>query len=126
VKTLSYPEYGRLEIAEQETPRIAPDEVLLHVAACGVCGSEPVSPMPAFREMTFATAGFGRIARAVLERARPFGFRLAAYDPFVAAFEFDNVGVQPLALDELFAHADILSLHLPLTPQTQHLANTAR
>jgi hypothetical protein len=29
VKTLSYPEYGRLEIAEQETPCIAPDEVLL-------------------------------------------------------------------------------------------------
>jgi hypothetical protein len=29
MKTLSYPEYGRLQIAEQETPRIAPDEVLL-------------------------------------------------------------------------------------------------
>jgi L-iditol 2-dehydrogenase len=40
MKTLSYPEYGRLQIAEQETPRIAPDEVLLQVAACGVCGSE--------------------------------------------------------------------------------------
>ncbi|HEX9997447.1 MAG TPA: alcohol dehydrogenase catalytic domain-containing protein [Abditibacterium sp.] len=40
MKTLFYPEYGRLEIAEQETPRIAPDEVLLEVAACGVCGSE--------------------------------------------------------------------------------------
>jgi len=41
-------------------------------------------PMPAFREMTFVTAGFGRIARAVIERMRPFGFRLAAYDPFCA------------------------------------------
>jgi L-iditol 2-dehydrogenase len=40
MKTLSYPEYGRLEIAEQETPPIAPDEVLLRVAACGLCGSE--------------------------------------------------------------------------------------
>lgn len=92
----------------------------------GVWKMLPVSPMPAFREMTFATAGFGRIARAVLERARPFGFRLAAYDPFVAASEFDNFGVQQLNLDELFAQADILSLHLPLTPQTQHLVDAAR
>jgi D-3-phosphoglycerate dehydrogenase len=92
----------------------------------GVWKMLPVSPMPAFRGMTFATAGFGRIARAVLERVRPFGFRLAAYDPFVAAPEFDNAGVQRLNMDELFAQADILSLHLPLTPQTQHLVSAAR
>jgi D-3-phosphoglycerate dehydrogenase len=92
----------------------------------GVWKIVPDSPMPAFREMTFATAGFGRIARAVLERARPFGFRLAAYDPFVAASEFDKLGVQQLNLDDLFAQADILSLHLPLTPETQHLVNAAR
>jgi D-3-phosphoglycerate dehydrogenase len=92
----------------------------------GVWKIVPNSPMPAFREMTFATAGFGRIARTVLERARPFGFRLAAYDPFVAASEFEIAGVQQLNLDELFAGADILSLHLPLTPQTQHLVNAER
>ncbi|HEX8832719.1 MAG TPA: C-terminal binding protein [Abditibacteriaceae bacterium] len=92
----------------------------------GVWKIVPDSPMPAFREMTFATAGFGRIARAVLERARPFGFRLAAYDPFVEASEFKNLGVQQLSLDELFTQADILSLHLPLTPQTQHLVNAER
>jgi phosphoglycerate dehydrogenase-like enzyme len=44
----------------------------------------------------------------------------------VASAEFDNAGVQQLNMDELFARADILSLHLPLTPQTQHLVNAAR
>jgi L-iditol 2-dehydrogenase len=40
MKTLLYPEYGRLEIAEQRKPAPAQGEVLLRVAACGICGSE--------------------------------------------------------------------------------------
>lgn len=83
-------------------------------------------PMPAFAQMTFATAGFGRIARAVLDRARPFGFRLAAYDPFVADDRFAAAGVDRLSMKELFAQADILSLHLPLTDETRHLVNERR
>ena len=86
----------------------------------------PDSPMPAFREMTFATAGFGRIGRSVLERARGFKFKLAAYDPYVDAEKMAESGVRKLSLDELFAEADVLSLHLPLTPETQHLVNATR
>ncbi len=92
----------------------------------GIWKMAPVSPMPAFREMTFATAGFGRIGRAVLERARGFKFKLAAYDPFVEAGEMAELGVAKLSLDELFAQSDILSLHLPLTDETQHIVNAAR
>lgn len=86
----------------------------------------PPSEMPAYREMTFATAGFGRIARAVLDRARGFKFKLAAYDPFVPAAEFEKAGVLSLSLDELFTKADILSLHSPLTDQTRHMVNASR
>jgi len=83
-------------------------------------------PMPAFREMTFATAGFGRIGRAVLERAQGFKFKLAAYDPFVDERQMAELGVTKLSLDELFTQADILSLHLPLTDETQHVVNASR
>ncbi len=86
----------------------------------------PDHPMPAFREMVFATAGFGRIARMVLERARGFQFRLAAYDPFIPDEAFQKAGVQQLSLDELFQQSDVLSLHSPLTPQTKHLVSAAR
>ena len=86
----------------------------------------PDAPMPAFRAMTFATVGFGRIARAVLERARAFGFRLAACDPLVPDDVFRASGIDRLDLDTLFAEADIVSLHCPLTPATQHLANADR
>jgi D-3-phosphoglycerate dehydrogenase len=89
----------------------------------GVWKIIPDKPMPSFSEMTFATAGYGRIARAVLDRARAFGFKLAAYDPYVAP---PSDRVAPLSLDELFLQADILSLHVPLTPETKHLVNAVR
>lgn len=80
----------------------------------------PPNAFPAFRHTTFATAGFGRIARAVLDRARPFGFPLAAYDPFMDAATFAAAGVKRLDKEELFALAGILSLHLPLNADTKH------
>jgi len=83
----------------------------------------PDKPMPAFSEMTFATAGYGRIARAVLDRAKAFGFRLAAYDPFVPP---QGSQTAALSLDALFRQADILSLHVPLSPTTRHLINADR
>lgn len=86
----------------------------------------PVTPMPAFADMTFGTAGFGRIGREVLERARGFKFHLAAYDPFVPDEAFEHAGVQRLSLDDLFAQCDIISLHLPLTAETHHLVEAAR
>lgn len=85
----------------------------------------PPSPFPSFRSTTFATAGFGRIARAVLERARGFGFRLAAYDPFVPANAFAEAGVRRLELDALWRESGIVSLHLPLTPETRHMVGEA-
>ena len=89
----------------------------------GVWKLAPVTPMPAFREMLFATAGFGRIARAVLERARAFGFRLGAYDPYVSD---RATGIRDLTRDELFREADILSLHVPLTSETHHFVTNER
>jgi D-3-phosphoglycerate dehydrogenase len=89
----------------------------------GVWKIHPDNLMPSFGEMMFATAGYGRIARAVLDRARAFGFTLAAYDPFEAP---PGDKVASLSLDELFRQADILSLHTPLSPETKHFINADR
>lgn len=86
----------------------------------------PPAAMPAFRKSTFVTVGYGRIARAILERARPFGFTLAAYDPFVDAAVMAANGVEKVELDEAFIRADVISLHSPLTPETHHLVDEAR
>lgn len=87
----------------------------------------PPAPMPAFNEMTFATAGLGRIARAVLRRAAGFGFQPAAFDPHVPDEAFATAGARRIgSVDQLFREADILSLHLPLNDQTRHLVNAQR
>lgn len=86
----------------------------------------PDAPMPAFRDMNFATVGFGRIARAVHERAKAFGFRRIAFDPLVDLETFARHGVESVSLDSLFREADIVSLHSPLTADTKHLVNATR
>lgn len=83
----------------------------------------PPEAMEALRYRWFVTAGFGRIAREVMARARGFKFKLAAYDPFVSAEVMAEFGVEKLTLEEAFAKADVLSLHLPLTDATRHLVN---
>ena len=85
----------------------------------------PPRPMPASREMTFVTIGYGRIARAVLERARACKFQLATCDPYLQANVVLPENIRKLDMDEALRTADILSLHAPLSKDTHHLANSA-
>jgi len=78
------------------------------------------------RGKTLGIAGLGRIGQEVAERARAFGMRIVAHDPFISPEIADRLGVQLLSLDELCAAADYLTLHLPATPETKHLINAAR
>lgn len=86
----------------------------------------PVRRLPALDRLAFGTVGFGRIARAVLQRARAFGCRLLASDPFVPDEVFAAEGVERLSLDTLCEQADLLSLHAPYTPETHHLLDAHR
>jgi len=83
----------------------------------------PPRRMPAFRDMLFATVGYGRIAREVLMRAKSLGFSVGACDPNVPDRQLRDAGVVLLKFDELVAQADIISLHLPLSNTTHHLIN---
>lgn len=83
-------------------------------------------PIHSFSEQTFVTIGFGRIARAVLDRARGFRFKLAAVDPHVPAGQFEQAGVTKLDLDEAFRRADVVSLHCGLYDDTYHLIDAER
>tara|TARA_R110002050_G_scaffold113787_3_gene228868 strand:+ start:13898 stop:14857 length:960 start_codon:yes stop_codon:yes gene_type:complete len=89
----------------------------------GIFKMAPITPMPAFKDMIFATMGLGRIAQQVLERAKGFGFTLAAYDPFVENHIFEEKGIIKMDLETLFRKADILSLNIPLTPETKYIIN---
>ncbi|MEX0332385.1 MAG: C-terminal binding protein [Puniceicoccaceae bacterium] len=84
----------------------------------------PVTPMHAFREMNFVTYGLGRIACGIHRRAKAFGFKLHAYDPFVDDALFTETGVSRLhSVEEMFSIADVLSINAPMTGENKHLVN---
>jgi D-3-phosphoglycerate dehydrogenase / 2-oxoglutarate reductase len=71
---------------------------------------------------TLGVLGLGRIGREVARRALGLGMRVVAYDPFVAADRFRELGVEPaVSLDEVYAAADVVTLHLPLNEETRDL-----
>jgi D-3-phosphoglycerate dehydrogenase / 2-oxoglutarate reductase len=63
--------------------------------------------------------GFGRIGRQVARRALALQMKVVAYDPFVAAERFRDLGIESGTFDEVIARADFLTLHLPLTDETR-------
>jgi glyoxylate reductase len=65
--------------------------------------------------------GYGRIGRAVAARARAFGMRIAC----VSRSRTSGDDVEPMSLDRLLLTSDVVSLHVPLTPDTRHLINQA-
>ena len=74
---------------------------------------------------TLGLVGFGRIGRAMAKRAAGFDMPLIAYSPHLTTAEAAEVGVQRVELNDLLHHADFVSLHCPLTPETRHLINHA-
>src|SRR5207247_58759 len=69
---------------------------------------------------TLGVLGFGRIGQQVARRALGLEMRVVAYDPFVAKERFRELGVDRAdTADELYAAADFVTLHLPLTDETR-------
>jgi D-3-phosphoglycerate dehydrogenase / 2-oxoglutarate reductase len=78
------------------------------------------------RDKVLGLAGLGRIGQEVARRAAAFGMRLIAHDPFITEQLAADLGVELVGLDDLFARADYLSLHMPSTAQTRHAVNRER
>lgn len=78
-------------------------------------------PMRELTAKTVGLVGFGRIGRRLAELLSGFGVTILAYDPYMNAAAATERKVTPVSLEELLAQADIVSLHLPATPETQHL-----
>ena len=71
-------------------------------------------------DKTLGVLGFGRIGQQVARRAAGLGMRVVAYDPFVSPDRFRELGVERVATpEEVYAAAEFLTLHLPLTDETR-------
>jgi D-3-phosphoglycerate dehydrogenase len=75
-------------------------------------------------DKTLGVLGFGRIGQQVARRAAGLGMRVVAYDPFVSPDRFRELGVERVENeDDVYAAADFLTLHLPLTDETRESIN---
>ncbi len=75
------------------------------------------------RGKTLGIVGLGKIGLEVAKRARAFEMQIVAHDPFVSSALAKDNGIRLATLDEVYAAADYLTLHVGLTPQTQNMIN---
>lgn len=80
-------------------------------------------PLPGALGSTVGLASLGQIGRRVAERLRTLEVKVIAHDPFAPASLFAELGITACSLDELFARADVVSLHTPLLPATTGMVN---
>jgi D-3-phosphoglycerate dehydrogenase len=72
---------------------------------------------------TLGVIGFGRIGVAVADRARAFDMEVLGYDPLIPAEEIKKRGGIPVTFDELLAKSDVITMHIPLTPESRGMLN---
>ena len=82
-------------------------------------------PLRRIRGTRLGIVGFGRIGAALAPRARALGFEVWATDPGAPAERMAAAGVRPCGLDELLAACEVVSLHAPLTAETEGLIGAA-
>ena len=80
-----------------------------------------VVPIHRLRGGVLGLIGFGRIPQLVAPKAKAFGLRVVAYDPFVPAEVFTREGVERVEFAPLLAQSDFISIHTPLMPETRGL-----
>lgn len=77
---------------------------------------------PPLRGQTLGLVAFGNVATLVARRAKAFGLRVIAHDPYVSSLRMVAEDVEPvLTLDELLERSDFVSMHSALNEETHHL-----
>ncbi len=79
-----------------------------------------LSHSPRLFGQTLGLYAFGNVARCTARRAKAFGMRVIAFDPYVSELEITAAGVEPVGFGELLERSDFLSIHAPHNAETEH------
>ncbi|RWR15427.1 C-terminal binding protein [Paenirhodobacter populi] len=126
VRVCNVPDYGVEEVADHAAAMTLALARKLGRYDAGIRAGEwkidrMVEGLRSLRDTTVGLIGLGRIARAYAVRMAAFGCRITGFDPFVTEDQARAIGITPLPREEVIATANVLSLHVPLTPETRHL-----
>lgn len=75
------------------------------------------------RGKTLGIVGLGSIGREVVKRAKPFEMRILGHDPYVSSQTAQDIGLELVSLPDLYKQSDYITLHVALTPETDHMLN---
>jgi len=90
----------------------------------GFWNIKEAKPIPRLRGKTYGLLGCGEIGQRVAARATALGMKVVGYDPFLPEADFKSAGIIKISdFDVFLASVDALSLHAPLTEDTQHIIN---
>jgi D-3-phosphoglycerate dehydrogenase len=78
-----------------------------------------------FLNKTLGIIGIGRVGSIVADRAQGLKMKVVAYDPFITPEAAEKAGITLASLDEIYAQADIITIHTPMTKETRGLINEA-
>ena len=82
-------------------------------------------PLFSLEDKTLGLIGFGKIPRLIIEKARVFGMRVIAYDPYISKADMNACHAKKVSLDDLLAQSDVVSLHCPLNESTRNMIDLA-
>ena len=82
-------------------------------------GRPALLKVPRIMGLTLGFIAFGHVARAVAKRAKPFGLRLMAYDPYIEELIMAEYDVLPATFEEVLRESDFVSMHAPATPEAE-------
>jgi len=72
---------------------------------------------------TLGVIGIGNIGSQVARRAQAFAMNVIAYDPFLSEEKAKDMGVEKVALEELYRRSDFITIHTPITAETRNMIN---
>jgi len=128
IQVCNVPDFGTEEVAMHSVALVLALTRRLHQAGAdtraGLWDLGRLRPMHSNSASIAGVVGLGRIGRATARYLAALGFQVHGYDPFLPASALaDEPIVVRASLDELFAEADVLTLHLPATEQSRGLVN---
>lgn len=126
IRICNVPDYGVEEVADHAAAMTLALVRCLGRYDSGIRSGEwkidrMVGGLRSLRHTTVGLIGLGRIARAYAVRMAAFGCSIRGFDPCVSDEEARAASIEPMQRDDIIASADVLSLHVPLTPATRHM-----
>lgn len=129
IAVANVPDYGTEEVADSAIALmlslvrgVTYHSRRLQRGEAGAWHYQPGGPLYRLRGRVYASLGLGRIGIAAALRAKAFGMKVVFYDPYIADGLDKALGLTRVeTLEDLLAHAYVLSIYCPLTEETRHL-----